>query len=168
MSGCAACGACCDPVILPKSPEDLQAIFGAYLQEGLPDPATDEGWAKWREWWPEEHKDEQRYIYVRQFHDARYILAKWEPLGPSSTNEGSFEYRCPMFDPESRLCTAEDDKPPICSGYPWYGKDPAERIKDQSFVPLGPQCSYWGDVPCELWPEGTAPLPVPVTIGAKT
>jgi len=27
-------------------------------------------------------------------------------------------YQCDRFDPASRLCTAHDDRPPICRAYP--------------------------------------------------
>jgi Fe-S-cluster containining protein len=27
-------------------------------------------------------------------------------------------YQCDRFDPQSRLCTAHDDRPPICRAYP--------------------------------------------------
>lgn len=48
--------------------------------------------------------------------------------------------RCDAFDPVTRACTAYEDRPPICSGYPWYGKAP-NRSKL-----LNPACSYHADV----------------------
>lgn len=41
-------------------------------------------------------------------------------------------YRCPHFedDPESAeygLCRNYDDRPPMCSGFPWYGRGPDPR-----------------------------------------
>ena len=32
--------------------------------------------------------------------------------------------RCDGFNPTTRACTAYENRPPICSGFPWYGKAP--------------------------------------------
>jgi Fe-S-cluster containining protein len=48
--------------------------------------------------------------------------------------------RCDMFDAESRLCTAHAQRPPICSGFPWYGEAPRPTLM------LSPRCSFNADV----------------------
>lgn len=52
---------------------------------------------------------------------------------------------CDQFDPATRLYTAHDERPPICSGYPWYGK-----ARDKN--PLDPGCTFNADVPGLLLP----------------
>lgn len=48
--------------------------------------------------------------------------------------------RCDVFDPDTRTCTAYEDRPPICSGFPWYGAEPdRERLLD-------PCCTFNADV----------------------
>jgi len=62
-------------------------------------------------------------------------------LGDYDVNGKYFHaYRCDVFDPHTRTCTAYADRPPICSGYPWYGAQPdRERVLD-------PWCAYQADV----------------------
>jgi Fe-S-cluster containining protein len=48
--------------------------------------------------------------------------------------------RCDAFDQDTRTCTAYEDRPPICSGFPWYGETPSREH------PLHPVCSYTADV----------------------
>lgn len=47
--------------------------------------------------------------------------------------------RCDMFNPVTRACTAYEQRPPICSGYPWYGQQP-----DRARL-LHPSCAYQAD-----------------------
>lgn len=48
--------------------------------------------------------------------------------------------RCDAFDTATRACTAYADRPPICSGFPWYGRDPDPRR------PLDHTCAFVADV----------------------
>lgn len=48
--------------------------------------------------------------------------------------------RCDRFDPDTRLCAAHSERPPICSGYPWYGRAP-----DPGRV-LDPGCAFQVDI----------------------
>jgi hypothetical protein len=49
--------------------------------------------------------------------------------------------RCAKFDQHARTCTAYDDRPPICSGYPWYDDAP-----DPGRYSLDPVCAFHADV----------------------
>lgn len=48
-------------------------------------------------------------------------------------------YRCPIFDPVARVCTDHANRPPVCSNYPWYGREP------ESYKGLPPRCSFVAD-----------------------
>ena len=42
---------------------------------------------------------------------------------------------------------AHDERPPLCSDYPWYGREPGTGEKG---LPL--RCSFWADYPAERRP----------------
>lgn len=74
--------------------------------------------------------------------NAEFILEHWHggvANGPGRTKR----WACDAFDPVSRLCTAHEDRPPVCSGFPWYGRDPYD-------LNLSPRCSFREDIPVEL------------------
>jgi Fe-S-cluster containining protein len=73
---------------------------------------------------------------------APFAQAHWHeiPDYPGLGPEQVCAVRCDAFDLDTRECTAYADRPPICSGYPWYGKAPdRERLLD-------PWCAYQADV----------------------
>jgi Fe-S-cluster containining protein len=96
---------------------------------------------------------------------ARFVLAHWHRSGTAVGDpKGHVRWSCDRFDPDTRLCTAHDDRPPVCSGYPWYGRDPAEVAKEVSVVSrLPPRCAFFADVPADQRPDGWVPL----TLGVK-
>lgn len=50
-------------------------------------------------------------------------------------------YSCPLFDPVARVCTDHANRPPICSRYPWYDREP------DTYKSLPPRCSFVADTP---------------------
>ena len=79
------------------------------------------------------------YIAGATRRSLEFVQHHWSLLWQSGQGRG---YECDMFDKVSRLCTAHDSRPPICQGYPWYGKKPdRELVKDMS-----PRCSFNADV----------------------
>ena len=74
--------------------------------------------------------------------------------------ETLLELRCDAFDPATRLCTAQENRPPVCRDYPWYGKDPAGS---GSGPLLYRECSYLADVAPDQRPDGARPL-IPLTV----
>lgn len=53
-----------------------------------------------------------------------------------------YHLRCDRFDSHARRCTAYADRPPICSGYPWYGREPSiERAEVLDLM-----CAFQADV----------------------
>lgn len=68
--------------------------------------------------------------------NARFVLAHWHG-GVRAGKGATHHWACDAFDAETRLCTAHDDRPPICSGYPWYGNEPRVTVGL-----LEPRCTY--------------------------
>jgi Fe-S-cluster containining protein len=48
--------------------------------------------------------------------DLVFAAEHWHHTGVSK--EGLHAYQCDRFDPQSRRCTAHDERPPICRAYP--------------------------------------------------
>ena len=68
---------------------------------------------------------------------AIFVLKYWKVLEERGE---SAKYECTFFDKETRLCTAHESRPPVCSGFPWYNSKP--RLS----VGISPRCSFNGDV----------------------
>jgi Fe-S-cluster containining protein len=66
--------------------------------------------------------------------DMYFIYQNWD-----ENDDGS--WNCSMFDLESRLCTAHDSRPPVCRGFPWYGREP-HKVAIEKYI----NCSFWADV----------------------
>lgn len=105
---CAGCGACCDPVWLGLTPLELASAM-ARMQAGARVSSAD-GEA-----------------------NLRFIAGHMLPLDPQpeayldggpASSSGHVAWSCDRYDPASRLCTAHDERPPICRGWPWYGDAP--------------------------------------------
>jgi hypothetical protein len=77
-------------------------------------------------------------------------------MRPARAADGHIELDCRFYDREHMACRAYDHRPAMCSGYPWYGREP-----DTSR--LYGQCSFLLDVPPSERPEGSRPL-IPLTV----
>lgn len=55
-------------------------------------------------------------------------------------------YECRFFDRINRVCKTHATRPPICSGFPWYNKEP--KLK---YLPT--KCSFWQDLPFSQRPK---------------
>ncbi len=53
--------------------------------------------------------------------DLRFAAAHWTSTGATDDVAG-YAYACDRFDPVTRLCTAHDERPPVCRGYPFYDR----------------------------------------------
>jgi Fe-S-cluster containining protein len=136
-AGCAGCGACCDPVVL-----DYDVYAAACERARAGETASD---------------------------DDRFIAAHWHPVSGWCGAEGGgqaapgvvrLDLRCDAFDPATRLCTARENRPPVCRDYPWYGDEPATSSRAAT---LYPGCSYLADVAPSLRPDDARPL-IPLTV----
>lgn len=137
MTECSRCGDCCERIWLaedalwriaeraPLSREDVNSDVEYWMARG----------------------DEAAALRVRANHlDASFIARHWTVVEEA---EGGAYHSCDRFDRETRLCTAHDERPPICQGYPWYGHDP-QSVVDERGIFLSPRCSFLEDVKVEI------------------
>ncbi|HEU5034036.1 MAG TPA: YkgJ family cysteine cluster protein [Mycobacteriales bacterium] len=87
-------------------------------------------------WYPLGPADIRQSAATTGSADLVFAAAHWQPTG-ARTDDGLHAYRCDRFDAASRLCTAHDERPPICRGYPWYDDAPGTRL-----VLLPTRCSF--------------------------
>lgn len=127
MTECNGCGVCCDPVQLPFAPTDFAVNADRF------DPAA---LAFYRE-----------HLTPIPRREGRLLVGHWssgwsEVLIPGGGPQmvPAHYYRCDLYDPDGRRCTAFDERPEMCSGYPWYGDLPNPMAQ------LPPTCSYRADV----------------------
>lgn len=132
MTTCAGCGDCCNPVIIEA---DVYFRCGERARsEELPSG------------------------------NDRFITQHWRPISAWTAEDGTWciSARCDMFDPDSLACTAYDSRPPVCSGFPWYGDRPGPARAEG----LLPHCSYLADLPPGQRPQEARPL-IPLTVTAR-
>ena len=167
MTECGRCGDCCEEIYVSPSPEKLAEGSGSYWAwfYDKPDPRTDEGWAQWVAWWPDEDWEAKvdevaradgcdgRAYQCRDWEDARWFrqLVYLDSDGHSETRQ--HHYSCPLFDSEARLCTDHANRPPICRDFPWYGKPGGRELGGVS-----KRCTFWADVAPEKRPADWAPV----------
>jgi Fe-S-cluster containining protein len=123
--GCAECGDCCDPV-------GMSGRVRGVIQ-------------RWQAW---ENAGGNRDEAENCDPSVWFAIDRWAPiLGPmgerSIAEDPEFRnHRCDMFDTTTRLCTAYEGRPPVCSGFPWYG----EAQTPEHIAVLPSRCSYALDV----------------------
>lgn len=136
VTDCNRCGECCDPVVLAFTKAELRRMNAG---EGI----TEEDRA-----FVLEHMHQ---LPAREgLHRAAHYNGRFDNVGRENTVTGGVEvrgdrstfYRCDFFDddptsPTYRQCTAHEQRPPLCRGFPYYGRPPGESGK---FLPL--DCSY--------------------------
>jgi Fe-S-cluster containining protein len=175
MTECGRCGDCCAEIWVRPSPEDLAEGPGKYWPwfYDKPDPRTDEGWAQWLEWWPDEDWEARIPKGCSGFDGRSWQCEEWENarwyrqlvyVEPGGQLEGrQHHYTCPHFDAEARTCTDYANRPPVCRDFPWYGRPPGSR-------PLGAvskRCTYWADAPEEQRPPDWVPVTFRAPAGAS-
>lgn len=141
MTDCAKCGACCEDIYCGISEGKLNTY--GHMERYI-DPNTDEGWERWKAvGYLDEDRDEWTAIYnnpnERNRVDATFIMDHWHRIEGKENR-----WTCDMFDSKTRLCTAHDSRPYICSEYPWYGRTPERYDGDATTLPKA--CSYNADV----------------------
>jgi hypothetical protein len=142
---CAACGSCCRVLSLQGSHDSYRLLL---------------------EQFPERLSPDQRL-------NAAFILAHMHPIGPALALQinpmlamkdihANF-YLCDRYEAVSQRCLAYDERPPVCSGFPKYNR-PLTDAQYASGLSPHPRCSFWADVPKDLWPDYVDPLPSPVSV----
>jgi len=127
--GCARCGDCCESIWLAAEVVDVLV-----------------------EAWENPHGS---FVATTALADRNYtfLLEHWHLVERASS--GAARLSCDAFDAVHRLCTAHDDRPPVCSDFPWYGRPPGAHGGAGS---ISKRCSYWLDVAPDLRPDGVRPL----------
>jgi Fe-S-cluster containining protein len=92
----------------------------------------------WYAWGPADVR--QRASRPTDSADLPFIAEHWHATGEQ--RDDMHAYQCDFFDPDSRLCTAHDQRPPICRGYPWYSDEAGSRL-----VVLPVYCTFRADYP---------------------
>lgn len=155
--GCAKCGACCQNLTITADPTvgSLEHWTTKAL-ENVPDPRED-----WGHWAAHGWTDGQRELAERRYDpdgdlraDVDFIADHWHEIDGYPGN-----YRCDRWDPATLLCTAHDERPPVCRNFPWYGAEPGVARA----ASLDSACSFLLDVPPAARPEGARPL-IPIEV----
>jgi len=80
-------------------------------------------------WYPLGAADIRQSASTTGARDLVFASEHWRPTG-EETSDGMHAYACDRFDAQTRLCTAHDDRPPICRAYP----------RPENLLPL--RCGY--------------------------
>lgn len=143
---CNGCGACCEVVPLSYTQSEAQ---GLALR----------GEVSWEEarWVVEDLVPISRRVVKESqpFYLQQNVIPPPDLLFAGEVGILPYFYTCTKWDPETRLCTDYENRPPPCRKYPWYdeGPNPAKA--------LPPTCSYREDVglPVELGPTRSSGTP---------
>lgn len=105
-----------------------------------------------------------KYLNVRPGSDAEtdkaFMLEHWTPHPDhSDASLTASLWQCDRFDPATRECTAHDERPPVCRGYPWYRDGPTPERAALAYS----CCSFLLDVPPAWRPKGAWPL-IPIEV----
>jgi Fe-S-cluster containining protein len=117
---CNGCGACCRVLTLAESPEQVRQMAALTRVLGIP---SDHQFAA--EHWRPLTRDE---------------AMRRNPFYTSRLPSDAHLYACDRLGDDGR-CTAYDERPLVCRGYPWYGAPPRDMVL------ADPECGYLVDVP---------------------
>lgn len=92
-----------------------------------------------------EHEPSDEW-YVMNQANIDFILAHWHDNGDATAT-------CDHFDPATLLCTAHDERPPICADFPFYNGEPTN-------LPLSgfTLCAFYADLPEDARPADWQPV----------
>jgi len=117
---CNGCGACCKVLFLEQSPEEVRQMAALTRVLGIP---SDHIFAA-EHWHPLTREEAMRL----------------NPFYTSRVRADAHLYTCDRLGADGR-CTAYEERPLVCRGYPWYDEPPRE-------MPLAdPECGYAVDLP---------------------
>ena len=127
MTKCSRCGDCCEAIPFQRT----KKMIDKHLAESV---LSD--------------KNEYSLKFIKKYW-RRISRKKFVAIHPEAANTSSpYFYTCLKFDAVARLCMAHDERPAICSDYPWYDIDPVR----QEFHGIPARCSFWEDVSEERRP----------------
>ena len=128
--GCAQCGDCCDPVTVSADQLDVQQEWIDYWRGGGEDEAHGDVW---------------------------FIATHMTEL--ERDEQGRRRFQCHHFNQVTRQCEAYEQRPDMCMGFPWYGREPDEG----SISRLPARCSFGLDVNPSLRNTDARPL-IPLSV----
>ena len=105
VSWCNQCGACCRVLTAQQSPEEIRATAALTSVLGIPSDAVFAA----QHWRPL----------------SRAEAMQRNPFYTSRLSPDAHLYACGRLGDDGR-CTAYDERPLVCRGYPWYGDLPRE------------------------------------------
>jgi len=141
---CNGCGGCCEILSLQGKPDSYRYV--------LETPALAERLT-------ETNRANMEFA-LRHLHPISVALAaRINPRKAWQDVHGNF-YLCDRYDVTAKRCMAYDERPPMCTGFPRYGLPLTDEQFAAGLAPYA-QCSFWNDVPRELWPDYVDPLPSP-------
>lgn len=126
MGECNGCGACCRTILLDQAPDEIQQMATLTRVLGIPS-------------------------------DHQFVAEHWRPLTRGEAMErtpfyvsrlpaDAHFYTCERLGADGR-CSAYDERPLVCRGYPWYDEPPRR-------MPLAdPECGYRVDAPLDPEPD---------------
>lgn len=82
-----------------------------------------------------------------------FVLEHW--LEEERQEDGTAIHSCDRLDAATMMCLAHEDRPPVCSGFPFYGN---EVPTDEQIGKMHTRCSYALDIAPERRSEGARPL----------
>lgn len=138
--GCAMCGNCCNPVTVDTSTAD---VFNTW-------------WLYWQRGGTKGTRTKRKGIS-----SVRFAAEHWTEI---TRDDETVTLRCDQYDPGTKMCMAHDDRPPVCTDYPWYGVDQRgdEAVRKLAMADraqhIGRNCSFQLDIPPEDRPAGSRPL----------
>lgn len=88
---------------------------------------------------------------ARRNENSEFVLQHWKRVSRKEAERrnprvapyvpGYLFYECDQFDTEAKLCqTHNNGKPPVCTGFPFYGKEPYDVFY------MLPGCAFKGDL----------------------
>lgn len=139
MTECNGCGDCCDPVAIIYTQEFVRKLDPRKRRELIGARST--------RWILEELEPipwEEGMAMSPHLNSGR---TEMHVQGIGKVEIGTQFYRCRNLDPETRRCMAYDDRPPECSGYPWYDGTPDQYDEElKRATPLPARCSFNADL----------------------
>lgn len=124
---CSMCGSCCNPVLTDIAPERIEELWTEW-ETTPPDQLN----------WTKDNKVNFPFVHAHWTNISRDEAVRRNPF-LAETNQ--YLYLCDQYNEVTHECMAHGTRPPICSGYPWYGKRPTRSRL------YNPECSYHSDLP---------------------
>jgi len=132
MTECNSCGQCCEVIALSYRPEQADVLR---LRGEIPEDEAE---------WAKNCLVPMSRRKVKELQpDLLHIMVPPPQLIKSRLEAGTtipYYYSCNNWNPETKQCMDYENRPSLCRGFPWFGKQP-HRGK---YLPT--QCSFRADV----------------------